>query len=250
MSVCPWFCCSVVSWFHNTKKIALHHSFKRKSFATSFLSLKHYPLLPPSLHHVQHLHFQFGFLQSIIPIQGDNSVPNGGQAMDSNKNFGRKSADSNTLFENSTPNVTEPTMTGQEIPTKDYIQVPDFNSTGMDDKKPWAVLEAKHFYYKSVQLTDKSFCFGRMNNDHLFNMDYIPQSSFFDNISRKHFSIKKHSDKVTITDHSHWGTYIQKSKIGKLEMENLFNWNTKTSFVSISQIINVINSNYWTKKNL
>ena len=89
-----------------------------------------------------------------------------------------------------------------------------------------------------------------MNNDHLFNIDYIPQSSFFDNISRKHFSIKKHSDKVTITDHSHWGTYIQKSKIGKLEMENLFNWNTKTSFVSISQIINVINSNYWTKKNL
>ena len=136
--------------------------------------------------------------------------------MDSNKNFGRKSADSNTLFENSTPNVTEPTMTGQEIPTKDYIQVPDFNSTGMDDKKPWAILEAKHFYYKSVQLTDKSFCFGRMNNDHLFNMDYIPQSSFFDNISRKHFSIKKHSDKVTITDHSHWGTYIQKSKIGKV----------------------------------
>ena len=116
----------------------------------------------------------------------------------------------NTLFENSTPNVTEPTMTGQEIPTKDYIQVPDFNSTGMDDKKPWAVLEAKHFYYKSVQLTDKSFCFGRMNNDHLFNMDYIPQSSFFDNISRKHFSIKKHSCKVTITDHSHWGTYVQK----------------------------------------
>ena len=41
-------------------------------------------------------------------------------------------------------------MTGQEIPTKDYIQVPDFNSTGMDDKKPWAVLEAKHFYYKSL----------------------------------------------------------------------------------------------------
>ena len=230
--------------------VKVHLRNGQNSSEFSFLSLKHYPLLPTSLHHVQHLHFQFGFLQSIIPIQGDNSVPNGGQAMDSNKNFGRKSADSNTLFENSTPNVTEPTMTGQEIPTKDYIQVPDFNSTGMDDKKPWAVLEAKHFYYKSVQLTDKSFCFGRINNDHLFNMDYIPQSSFFDNISRKHFSIKKHSDKVTITDHSHWGTYIQKSKIGKLEMENLFNWNTKTSFVSISQIINVINSNYWTKKNL
>ena len=107
-------------------------------------------------------------------------------------------------------------MTGQEIPTTDYIQVPDFNSTGMDDKKPWAVLEAKHFYYKSVQFTDKSFCFGRMNNDNLFYMDNIPQSSFFDNISRKYFSIKKHSEKITITDHSHWGTYVQKSKVGKV----------------------------------
>ena len=80
--------------------------------------------------------------------------------MDSNKNFGRKSADSNTLFENSTPNVTEPTMTGQEIPTKDYIQVPDFNSTGMDGKKPLAVLEAKHFYYKSLRLINHSVLAG------------------------------------------------------------------------------------------
>ena len=47
-------------------------------------------------------------------------------------------------------------------------------------------------------------------------MDYIPQSSFFDYISRKHLSIKKHWDNVTINDHSHRGTYVQKSKVGKV----------------------------------
>ena len=92
---------------------------------------------------------------------------------------------------------------GQEIPTKDYIKVPDFNSTDIfDDKKPWAVLEAKHCYYKSVQLTKDLFPFGRMNNDHLINLDYMPKSCMFDNLSRKHFVIKKHFDRVTLTDHS------------------------------------------------
>ena len=55
-----------------------------------------------------------------------------------------------------------------------------------------------------------------MNNDHLINLDYMPKSCMFDNLSRKHFVIKKHSDRVTLTDHSHWGTYIQKSKVGKV----------------------------------
>ena len=44
----------------------------------------------------------------------------------------------------------------------------------------------------------------------------MPKSCHFDNISRKHFTIKKDGDKVTITDHSHWGTFIKNSKAKKV----------------------------------
>ena len=36
------------------------------------------------------------------------------------------------------------------------------------------------------------------------------RSLVFGNISRKHFKIKKNGEKITITDHSYWGTYINK----------------------------------------
>ena len=108
-------------------------------------------------------------------------------------------------------------------------------------------MEAKHCYYKSVQLTKDLFPFGRMNNDHLINLDYMPKSCMFDNLSRKHFVIKKHSDRVTLTDHSHWGTYIQKSKVGKVGKVG----NGKSvdlehgiSFLFIRQIIPAFNSSY------
>ena len=69
--------------------------------------------------------------------------------MDSKKNFGWKSADSNTSFENSTPNVTEPTMTGQEIPTKDYIQVPDFNP------QEWMIKSLAQYWKQSIFTTNQ-----------------------------------------------------------------------------------------------
>ena len=39
-----------------------------------------------------------------------------------------------------------------------------------------AILEAQHFYYKTVELINDSFSFGRMNNEHLMNIDYMPKS--------------------------------------------------------------------------
>ena len=101
-------------------------------------------------------------------------------------------------------------------------------------------MEAKYYYYKSVQLTQDWFPFGRMNNGHLINLDYMPKSCMFDNLSRKHFVIKKHSDRVTLTDHSHWGTYIQKSKVGKVGKV----WNGKFVDLELGDIISVYKADH------
>ena len=120
------------------------------------------------------------------------------------------------MFKNTVPNVKSP-----EQLSSNGFGVPDFHSsyadsTGTDEKRPWAILEAQHFYYKTVELINDSFSFGRMNNEHLMNIDYMPKSCVFDNISRKHFTIKKNGDQINITDHSHWGTFIQKSNLEKI----------------------------------
>ena len=123
------------------------------------------------------------------------------------------SADGNTFEETRDP--LNDTLGGQDQPSKDRIGVPDFHSSGIDEKKPWGLLEARHFYYKTVEIAEESFTFGRMHNEHLMNQAYIP-AYHFDNTSRKHFTIKKNGDEVTITDHSHWGTFIKNSKFQKI----------------------------------
>ena len=129
--------------------------------------------------------------------------------------LGLNSADGDTVFENSAQ-LNGTRDQDKTSNSKDGIGVPDFHSSGIDDKRPWGLLESQYFYYKTVELAEDSFSFGRTHNQHLMYLDYMPKSCHFDNISRKHFTIKKDGDKVTITDHSHWGTFIKNSKTKKI----------------------------------
>ena len=80
---------------------------------------------------------------------------------------------------------------------------------------------AKGLCYKTVELHENTFAFGRNTNSHYLNESLL-EKKFYTRLSRKQFALERNGKKVYLTDHSSSGTFINGQLLGNGNSVELF----------------------------
>ena len=121
----------------------------------------------------------------------------------------------NPNMESTRKNNDESNKASQSTFINDTIPTDSFETPNA----PWCRLTVKSKLYNEIDIYEDTFHFGRDVSRSFLNEHEFPDDDTYEKISRHHFSIYRRwineIPSAVLIDHSYYGTFIGKKKIGK-----------------------------------